>query len=260
MLTLDIAIATHTAEGIYRVERMLLPSVEGVRYIVSWQDHDNAPIPESISSRKDVNIYRFEESGVSRNRNNAISHCNSDIVLIADDDVFYKVRAFKRIIESFEKKPEMDFALYRIKFPIEKKYPAHSRDISLPFPKGYYGSAVEMAFRRNSIGNLKFWGGIGPGTNYLQAGEDELFLISAIKRGLKVEFFDLEIGEHPTLSSGNKVTSGILRGQGFIIRQIYPYSFALRIPLKAFRLWKSHKTSFFPILISLFQGSFIKYS
>lgn len=255
MLTLDIAIATYKPDGIKRVGAMLLPPEDGVRYVVSWQEHENYPIPVELTRREDINVYRCDQKGISNNRNNALTHCTGDIILISDDDIIYKAGAFKSIVESFEKNSSMDFAIFRMKFPKTKNYPEDGSKICLPFPKGYYGSAVEMAFRREKIGELKFWNGIGPGTEFLETGEDEFFLISAIKKGLDIRFIDLEIGEHPSLSSGSKISAGILRGQGYIIRQVYPYSFVLRIPLKAFRLWKHHRISIYKTLIPLFQGS-----
>ena len=86
MLTLDIAIVTHRPEGIARVAAMNLPVIDGVRYVVSWQSHEEAPVPESLV-RDDVEIHRFDGRGISLNRNHAYDHCRADIVLNADDDL-----------------------------------------------------------------------------------------------------------------------------------------------------------------------------
>ncbi|MDE5915852.1 MAG: hypothetical protein K2G71_04680, partial [Duncaniella sp.] len=59
MLTLDVLIATHTPEGILRVADMNLPVVDGVRYIVSSQDHRDAEIPMALETRHDVTVDRF---------------------------------------------------------------------------------------------------------------------------------------------------------------------------------------------------------
>ena len=89
MLTLDVLIATHTPEGILRVADMNLPVVEGVRYIVSWQDHRDAEIPPALDARNDVTVDRFGQRGVSFNRNNAIELSTADVYLVADDDLRY---------------------------------------------------------------------------------------------------------------------------------------------------------------------------
>ena len=255
MNTLDIAIPTFRPEGINRIEKMLLPPKEGVRYVVSWQEHEDTPIPASISNRKDVLISRLNLSGVSNNRNNALSKCTADIVLISDDDIIFKDDAFDNIIKAFNQRDDMDLGIFKMKYSIPKSYPREECDLHIPYPKGFYGSAVEIAFKREKTGNLRFWPGIGPGNDRLQTGEDELFLISAIKRGLKCRFINQEIGEHPSISTGFRVTPGILRGQGFIINIMYPFSWILRIPLKALRLRNQRKGKFLSSLKYLGNGA-----
>lgn len=49
MLTLDVLICTYTPDGIRRVAGMNLPALEGVTYIVSWQEHADAPVPDSLA-------------------------------------------------------------------------------------------------------------------------------------------------------------------------------------------------------------------
>ena len=59
MLELDIAICTYGADGPSRVAMMLLPPEEGVRYVVSWQEHGDAVLPEILKDRKDVAVFRL---------------------------------------------------------------------------------------------------------------------------------------------------------------------------------------------------------
>ena len=89
MLTLDIAVVTHGPEGILRVEKMLLNPIDNVRYVISWQNHNNTPIPDKIIERKDVEVHRLGILGISNNRNNALEHSKGDIVLFSDDDLIY---------------------------------------------------------------------------------------------------------------------------------------------------------------------------
>ena len=257
MLSLDVSISTYKPEGIFRVEKMLAPLTprEGVRYIVSWQEHENTPVPVSLLQRKDTEIFRFEGRGLSNNRNNALDHCQGDIILIADDDLQYYPDFAEKIIEAFEQNPEMDFGTFQIEYSEKKIYPPNRQVIKIPFPKGYYGSTVEFGIRRNKIGDLRFWPGIGPGSDYLLTGEDEVFLISAIKRGLKVVSISSEIGKHLSSTTGSRVSPGVLRGQGFIIRLLYPGSFPLRLILKAYRVSKNKNISFIDSLYNLSEGA-----
>lgn len=52
-MKLDVAISTYQPQGLQRVADMNLPQVEGVRYVVSWQQHGGARIPEQLL-RNDV--------------------------------------------------------------------------------------------------------------------------------------------------------------------------------------------------------------
>lgn len=257
MLTLDVAVATFRPDGILRVEKMMesITPQNGVNFIVSWQEHEDREIPEALKKREDVKIYRLEIKGVSNNRNNALEKCEGDLVLIADDDLEYNPNSFQNIREFFTQRPQMDIGLFKMEYPIAKSYPEVETDINLPFPKNYYGSAVEIAFRRDKIGDLKFWPGIGPGNEFLKTGEDEFFLVSAIKRGIKTKFIPFPLGCHPTLTTGNKVNEGVLRGQGFIIGVVYPFTSVIRIPLKAYRLYKRHNVSFFNSMKELIKGA-----
>lgn len=255
MLSLDVAISTYQAEGIKRVEKMLPSPQEGVRYIVSWQQHANAPVPHSIENRNDVEVYRFDLEGLSNNRNNSLDKCRGDIVLIADDDVEFDKGFSDKIRRSFIDNPDVDLGVFKVKFTKEKVYPESNCRLGIPLPKNYYCSSIEIAFRRENLSSLKFWAKMGLGNYYFQCGEDELFLISAIKRGLRCMFFNEEIAVHPSDSTGNKVNDGILRGQGYIIGLIYPLSSIFRIPIKALRISRTKKIAFFPTLFQLGTGA-----
>ena len=257
MLSLDVSISTYKPEGILRVEKMLAPLTqrEGVRYIVSWQEHENTPVPESLLQRKDTEIFRFEGRGLSNNRNNALDHCKGDIILIADDDLQYYPDFAEKIIDSFESNPLIDLATFKVDYENPKKYPVQDCTLNLPFPKNYFGSSVEISFRREKFKTLRFWGKMGLGNPDLSCGEDELFLISAIKRNFNCRFNNKTIAKHPQSTTGDCVAEGVLRGQGYIICLIYPWSSFLRIPIKAFRVSKNKNSKFLNNLKHLLEGA-----
>ena len=235
---------------------MLPAPQEGVKYIVSWQEHENVPVPESMEDRKDVEVYRLDLKGLSSNRNNAIEHCKGDIILISDDDLRFKPDFANKICNAFEDDKDVDLGIFKIDFFNGKDYPAEECRLILPFPKNYYCSSVEIAFRRKKLKSLKFWNKMGLGNEFLQCGEDELFLLSAIKRGYNCKFFNKEIAIHPQDSTGDKTSEGIHKGQGFILGLTYPFSSVFRIPLKAYRTGKTKKTAFLPVLFQLSKGYF----
>lgn len=255
MTTLDIAIVTHTPAGAGRVAKMLLPPAEGVRYVVSWQNHNDAPAPEELN-RPDVKLLRFSGKGVSANRNNALNHCTADIVLIADNDLIYTPDAFKSITTVFDSDPALDLATFKADIPGKSGYPDGATELKSHLPKGYSVSAVEIAFRRKALATIRFCESIGPGTRYA-AGEDEFFLHSAIASGLRCRFFPIEICRHPEQSTGQRANPGAatLRGFGCTVALLYPFTSPARVPLKAWRLWRSRRCGFIRAIMLLTQGA-----
>lgn len=254
MLTIDINISTFLPEGIKKVETILPLPRKGVTYIISWQKHEDYPIPDSLSNRSDVKIFRLGSTGLSKNRNNAIDLSTGDIIVIADDDLFFDECFDSTIRSTFDENTYIDLALFKVSFPFKKKYPGKNMRIKLPFPKGYYVSSVEIAFRRDKINGLRFWEEMGLGALSMHSGEDELFVISAIRRGINCKFINKYIAYHSQTSTGQKTTSGILKGQGFITGIIYPFSGIIRVPLKAYRISRHNDISFFKALMNLSSG------
>lgn len=254
-LTIDVAIATHGDEGLEKVSRMHLPQEEGVTYIVSWQQHNGGPVPPALGQRKDIRILRLDEPGLSNNRNNAIDHGSSDIVLIADNDEMLLPDFAETIREAFEKNPQMALGVFKADLNGNRKtYPSESRRLGLPFPKNFYVMSIEIAFRRRCIGDLRFYPGMGLGSGEMTAGEDELFAISAIKRGLDVRFVDEMICRHPQPSTGEKMNEGALMASGFIISILYPGTALPRIALKAWRVSKKGEIKFLKAFKALSRG------
>lgn len=260
-LTLNLAISTIGKEGIKRVFSLLPPPIPKVSYVISWQNHEGCVLPETVGERDDVTIIKTDSKGLSANRNNALNHCNGDIVLLSDDDIDYNQGAFNDIIEAFENDPEMDIALFKIDYNNRKQYPDKDLVLSFPYPKFYFPTTPEIAFRKSRIGNLQFWEGLGLNSLEMHSGEEELFIFSAIKRGLKVFFINKEIGKHPHPTSGEKITAEVLKGNGFIIGLTYPFTSVIRIILKAIRLCRNKKAPFIFSIKNLSAGwskSFLK--
>lgn len=256
MLTLDLALVTHRPEGIVKVADMNLPFVDGVNYIVSWQDHRDAPVPQALI-RDDVKIYRFNQTGQSLNRNNAIDHCTSDLILNSDDDLVYSEEGLKAVIEAFEQNPDVDVSTFIAEMPWEPIYPPAACRLGEPLPKDYWVATFNIAFRRASVGNLRFHPEFGLGSRYLHGAEDELFLLSAIRRNLHCHFFPVVICVHPELSTGTKkgLTPANLRATGCYVAIAYPKSYLLRFLIKAWRLRRHKQSGFFWSIKHMIAGA-----
>lgn len=254
-LTLDVAVATHGKEGINRVAEMLLSPQENVRYVVSWQGHEDAPIPDMIRNRNDIEVWRLEKKGLSNNRNNCISHCRADIVLIADDDLIYHEDSLSGVIKAFENDADLDLATFRVNFQHPKSYPEGGCRLGVPLPKGYYVASVEIAFRRDRLSGLAFNPRLGLGSGELLCGEEEIFLLDAIQSGKVCRHIGAVICDHPHPTTGTKVDSGVLMGQGYVIRRWYGLGFLPRILLKAYRISSALPVNFPVALWHLIKGA-----
>lgn len=259
MPKLTVAIATYGAAGIYRVAHQQLPEVDGVEYVVSWQEHGDLPVPEEIKERKDIRICRCDEKGQSANRNNSVAQSKTDIVLIADDDIPYNGDALKNLINFYDANPDTDLCTVRVDRPGNIAWPASVTSLHIPFPKNYSPGACEISFRKSRVGDLIFHPEFGLNSPRMHCGEDSLFVFTAIKRGLNCVFAPITVGIHPHSSTGdrNHLKAATLRGEGCLIRLYYPYSYILRIPLKAYRLSRYQDTPFLKSIFYMTHGAII---
>lgn len=245
MPTLDVLISTFGPDGISRVAAMNPPLLQGVSYIVTWQHSDRTPLPASLASRPDIQVYRVAGHGLSRNRNEGISRSTADIYLIADDDLRFTPEGLSAILDAWNAYPDLDFAAFRHIGPDAKSYPTEPTPLNLPLPKGYYLTSFELTVRRaGRAGSLRYSPQFGIGAPRFGSGEEELFLYQAIKRGARGLFLPVDICTHPGLTTGHRPpTPHILKAQGAIIALYYPLTAPLRIPLKAWRQWRAHGLS-----------------
>lgn len=260
MLTLDVLICTYGAEGILRVSSMTLPRIDNIRYVISWQNHKDLPLPENLI-REDIKISRLDGKGLSLNRNNALANASSDLIYICDDDITILPGALQKAIKRFEDYPDTDVATFKMKEEERKNYPKEVTDLKFRLPKGYNVGACQMVFRRSLFPEIQFNTKFGINSGVFEVGEDEIFHLTLRKRGYKCRFFPDVIASHPHEATGRRSISDprILHGLGAVITKSYPLSFFWRIPLKAYRLHKNKKYKFPGALWHLNLGALKSY-
>lgn len=255
-LTLDVLIATHSPEGLRRVESMNLPRVGGVRYIVSWQAHGDTPVPGYFAGRDDIEIHRTDLKGLGNNRNNAIEHSKGDIMLIADDDLAYTPERLRSVTEAFAARPAMEMASFMYEGDDGKTYPPHECSLR-QIPKGFYPTSFELAVRSDSrAGGLRFSPDFGLGSTW-PIGEDTIFLLTARRMGIEARFIPTVICRHngPTTGLRAMTDPAALRGTGACLALEYPVTAPLRIPLKAWRGWRAGRMRLIPALWHMTAGA-----
>lgn len=256
-MTLQILIAT-LDEGINGVPSMLLEQREGIGYLVSWQHSSGKVIdvPEELK-RNDVKICDLEGRGLSRNRNNCIEHATADVCLIADDDCRYTHEQLQAVIETFEQNPDVEIATFKYSGEGNSKcYPQQSANLSC-FPKGYYVSSIEVAFRRDSVqGKVWFNENFGLGTEPFHCGEENLFIQDALALGLRCQFFPVTIvhDQQPLEFLNRSKDPGTLMAHGADLQIFHSGTRHLRALLKAWRLRRNENVPFFYGLRHIIKG------
>lgn len=232
-IKLDVLICSFGPDGLNYLAKHLPPTLEGVRYVVSWQLPDgDVPIPVELN-RDDIEIYKYATRGLSCNRNQVLSHIQSEYGLIADDDQIFLPEGLKEIISYLDSNPDVDIITGRFIGNPKKNYPTKSFDLSRP-PKGYYVSSIEIAFRSKSVksAGVVFDQRFGVGTPF-KAYEEVIWLHQMMQKGLKGVYLPIDIAEHqhPTTSEQLSSDLGFIEGKGAMMRIIHPFTWPLRMIL-----------------------------
>ncbi len=172
---------------------------------------------------KDVLYLNFKERGVGLNRNNALMRADADVCLFADDDMVYVDNYVQIVEEAFSKISEADVIVFNL---IEKE---QSRYI---IPKIHrvrwynylrYGTArVAIKLKSTKINGIYFNQCFGGGTEHCH-GEDNLFLTSCLKAGLKIYAYPAyiaELTEERPSTWNESYGEKYLRDQGTLYRQV----------------------------------------
>ncbi len=255
-------------DGIQSVPQVLLPAEEGVTYVVSWQQsRPFGECPETLR-RADVIVTSLGGRGLSRNRNHALQTAMSllrdplddAVIVLADDDERLEADAFRKIRDLYGRYPKLDVALFRMTDRQDGRLLKHYPAAPVSYrqrPRNYYVSSVEMTFR-----SRLYWMGcrfderFGLGSDKLSAGEEEIFLTDALRRGLCVWICPYVICSTDARTTGSRVLDvKLLRSKGAVYGYCHraPWAF-LRSAREAFSLSVRHRRSFFFIFQNIWYG------
>lgn len=219
-------------DGIRRVPSVLLPTQSEVRYIVSWQQtetpgDDVQREVKTLEQREDVTITTLMGRGLSRNRNHAFQTALSllpdsladAIMVIADDDVQLEPSAFETLREVYSRYERLDIALLR----------ALNSDTGQPInpfpekpvlyrnkPRSFYPCSVEMTMRsRVWHSGLRFDERFGLGSEYLCSGEEDIFMVDAMRKGMNALIVPKDLCQTRGETTGSRVLDPlVLRSKG----------------------------------------------
>ncbi len=234
-------------DRIARVPAMLLPPTAGISYVVSWQRTAGtkvSDVPKELLMRPDLKLASMAGRGLSRNRNNALDRANGDVCLVCDDDCHYELAQLQQLAATFAGNPTLDVAAFMMNNTAQpKSYPSHSFGLG-KYPKGYYITSMELAFRPASLrkAGLRWDERWGIGSAQLGCGEEELLVRQAVRAGLDCRFFPITVVTTHAATTGQaeRPSAAVLRGKGAWMLEAYPHTALLRAVLTARRLAKRH--------------------
>jgi len=199
--TLWVLITTMN-EWIERVKKELIPQLKNVdEVIISHQITDKNIKPKIEKLWEKVKYFYMSESWLSKNRNNALKNCKTDICYICDDDLNF-VDWFEDIIKYEYKKSNYDLITFQAENNDGKKHFnlkewIHNRLTVLKI------WSLGITFRRKSILEkwLKFDEKFWLWTKY-PVWEENIFLVDCYRKWLHMYHSDKSIVIHPNESSG----------------------------------------------------------
>lgn len=139
-------------------------------------------------NEKEVQFYSFAERGVGLSRNNALMRSYSDICIFSDEDVIFVDGYVDIICKAFNDNPEADIVIFNVpSINPERPSPYISENKRVRWFNSLKYGAVGIAIKTDKVKkeNIFFSLLFGGGAKY-GSGEDSLFIIDCIKKGLKI--------------------------------------------------------------------------
>ena len=157
---------------------------------------DNDSYRETDYEGHRICIYDMNERGVGASRNQALSKATADIILFSDEDIVYESGYAERILQEFEKRPDVQMLLFNVDVIEERRtyYTEEETKIGLlncgRYPAYSFACKREELLKRGIKYSLLF----GGGAKYSN-GEDSLFIQECIKKGMKIYALPVKIGK-----------------------------------------------------------------
>lgn len=142
-----------------------------------------------------IRAYSFAERGVGLSRNNALLRAKGDILLFSDEDIVYEDGYAEKVLQAFQKRPWADILLFNMKVEADRATYHITKEHRVRFynsgryPTYSFAIRRERLYRAGVTFSLLFGGG-APYSN----GEDSLFLLDCLKKGLRVYALPVNLG------------------------------------------------------------------
>ncbi|RGC45097.1 glycosyltransferase [Absiella sp. AM29-15] len=188
---IEVLVATMNQINLNKVKEMNIQS----DVIFANQSNKYDYIEEMIKNKK-VKMITTPYRGVGRNRNIGLMASEAEICILADDDMKFSDFYPDEVKKAFKKVSKADVLIFNINTIPEGKV-NRRRNTKIKRVHFYnvlnYGAA-RISFKREKVleANIDFSLVYGGGAKY-SCGEDTLFLMNCLKKGLKIYTYPYEI-------------------------------------------------------------------
>lgn len=143
-----------------------------------------------------VRVIESSERGIGRSRNLALEEARGRIVLFSDDDIVYSKGYAEDVLTAFETHREADIIMFNVNVSEDRKtYRTDKVHRVYKWSVGRYPAfAAAARLERIRKAKVKFSLLFGGGAKYSN-GEDSLFFMDCLRKGLKVIAVPVTIGE-----------------------------------------------------------------
>jgi hypothetical protein len=237
-LTLDILIGAY-AESYTKVEMILNNTIPSLNYLIRIQglnieNYSGINIPANIEIANDI--------GVSKNRNHLLLKSQADIVVFLDDDCLISETFSQTIIEYFINNPQNYAVRFKVNTDTKRMRVIDPDKEVLSYYDNSDVGVLAFAFNRKFLLEKKIFFNekIGPGTKYIQASEDTLFIKTFFKEGGTCGYIDgivvdiLNLGESTWKTEYNERRIITIGGAYYML-------YKGLWPIMLFRYWFIHR-------------------
>ena len=204
-----------------------------------------------------IRMISVNDRGLSKSRNLAIDNSDSDICVIADDDLKYHSGYKDLIINSYKKYPDADIITFDVPSTNQMRPTASLKEGKVDFLHSMKIASYQITFKRTSIvdNNISFNELFGAGSKYT-CGEENIFLSKALKKGLKIYFVNQNIAivDHNESTWFNGFNDKYFITKGAMFYEMLPlmsYLLVFQFALRKRKIFNKNYTILDSILIML---------
>lgn len=182
----------------------------------------------NFQNKKYVYINRTDR-GISKNRNEALAFIDSGIVTFADEDMIFVDNYDQIIKKAFAEVPDADGIIFNLN-TIGYGVHGDGRRVNKKIKRIRKYNVLNYGVTRLSVkatsikcANIVFHEYFGSGSKYCQYGEDSIFLMDMLKKGLKIYSYPIYIADTDQTSSTwfNGYDNKFLYDKGFLFYEIF---------------------------------------